>query len=225
MRIMRGESNGNNILLLFCYLYSLVENCLLWKIDSKNTLWFMERPEKFDLFSRPFEYFSVGSLPDCSGQQLFERIFLAAGPGERELPPLAVTGPAWVRTGNRRNWRRQHCTLRNTGIFTADRWRRPGCHNTVTSNICRADQEPTCLATFQVNQVYYGVEWRARLGAPSQFCFAVKHPQVQVRCRLTKYFCLDTEMVSDLPRLLLPMQCWSLGGRFIDTCFRSCTAG
>ena len=30
----------------------VVENCLLWKVDSKNTLWFIERPEKFDLFLR-----------------------------------------------------------------------------------------------------------------------------------------------------------------------------
>ena len=31
---------------------NLVENCLMWKVDSKNTLWFIERPEKFDLFLR-----------------------------------------------------------------------------------------------------------------------------------------------------------------------------
>ena len=34
----------------------LVENCLLWKVDSKNTLWFIERPEKIDLFLRPEVY-------------------------------------------------------------------------------------------------------------------------------------------------------------------------
>jgi amyloid beta A4 precursor protein-binding family B protein 1-interacting protein len=35
---------------------NLVENCLMWKVDSKNTLWFIERPEKFDLFTRPEIY-------------------------------------------------------------------------------------------------------------------------------------------------------------------------
>ena len=35
---------------------NLVENCLMWKVDSKNTLWFIERPEKCDLFLRPEIY-------------------------------------------------------------------------------------------------------------------------------------------------------------------------
>ena len=30
----------------------LVENLLMWKADSKNTLWFIKRPEVFDLFNR-----------------------------------------------------------------------------------------------------------------------------------------------------------------------------
>ena len=45
----------------------LVENCLLWKVDSKNTLWFIERPEKFDLFSRP-EVYLLGT-GQAAGQQ------------------------------------------------------------------------------------------------------------------------------------------------------------
>lgn len=35
---------------------NLVENCLMWKVDSKNTLWFIERPEKYDVFVRPERY-------------------------------------------------------------------------------------------------------------------------------------------------------------------------
>ena len=38
---------------------NLVENCLMWKVDSKNTLWFIERPEKCDLFVRP-EFYLLG---------------------------------------------------------------------------------------------------------------------------------------------------------------------
>ena len=35
---------------------NLVENCLMWKVDSKNTLWFIERPEKYDVFVKPERY-------------------------------------------------------------------------------------------------------------------------------------------------------------------------
>ena len=44
----------------------LVENCLLWKENSKNTLWFMERQEKFDLFRRP-EIYLLGSSSSQKG--------------------------------------------------------------------------------------------------------------------------------------------------------------
>ncbi len=47
----------------------LVENCLLWKVDSKNTLWFIERPEKFDLFGRP-ELYLLGSNTGQQQQQV-----------------------------------------------------------------------------------------------------------------------------------------------------------
>ena len=47
----------------------LVENCLLWKLDSKNTLWFIERPEKFDLFSRP-EVYLLGSSSSQKDDQM-----------------------------------------------------------------------------------------------------------------------------------------------------------
>ena len=49
----------------------LVENCLLWKVDSKNTLWFIERPEKIDLFLRP-EVYLLGSTSSQRNEPMEE---------------------------------------------------------------------------------------------------------------------------------------------------------
>ena len=42
----------------------VVENCLLWKVNSKNTRWFIERPEKFDLFLQPEVYLRHLLIPE-----------------------------------------------------------------------------------------------------------------------------------------------------------------
>ena len=158
----------------------VVENCLLWRPESRNTLWFMERPEKFDIFQRPQEYFkneAVDDIQTCSKQELFDKYF--SGIGASESAPLEVSGSVWVKTGAKKSWSKQFCVLKSSGLYSSN----------------KKSGDLVCVATFDVNQVYYGVDWRAEHKAPSQFCFAVKHPQIQVRsCKSTKYFCVETEM-------------------------------
>lgn len=158
----------------------VVENCLLWRPESRNTLWFMERPEKFDIFQRPQEYFqneAVDDIQTCSKQELFDKYF--SGIGASESAPLEVSGSVWVKTGAKKSWSKQFCVLKSSGLYSSN----------------KKSGDLVCVATLDVNQVYYGVDWRAEHKAPSQFCFAVKHPQIQVRsCKSTKYFCVDTEM-------------------------------
>ena len=155
----------------------VVENCLLWRPGSSNTLWFMERPEKFDIFQRPQEYFTSGGAGDiqqCSKQELFDKYF--SDIGTSESAPLEVSGSVWVKTGAKKSWSKHFCVLKSGGLYSST----------------KKSGDLVCVATFDVNQVYYGVDWHKAL---SQFCFAVKHPQIQARsCRSTKYFCVETEM-------------------------------
>ena len=56
-------------------------------------------------------------------------------------------------------------------------------------------EDLTCLATFAVNEVYYGVGWVGRYKAPTEFCFGVKHPKIQAKnSKNMRYFCVETEM-------------------------------
>jgi len=161
----------------------LVENCLLWKVDSKNTLWFIERPEKFDLFSRP-EVYLLGSsssqkddqMEEHSRQELLEEYFSSSGVGAPQLE-----GNVWLKADSKKSWKKYYFILRTSGLYYAPKGK-------------KTSKDLVCLTTFDVNQVYYGVGWKGKYKAPTEFCFGIKHPQIQAKNpKYIKYLCVDTQ--------------------------------
>jgi len=161
----------------------LVENCLLWKVDSKNTLWFIERPEKFDLFSRP-EVYLLGTsssqkddqMEEHSRQELLEEYFSSSGVGAPQ-----VEGNIWLKADSKKSWKKFYFILRTSGLYYAPKGK-------------KTSKDLVCLTTFDVNQVYYGVGWKGKYKAPSEFCFGIKHPQIQAKNpKYIKYLCVDTQ--------------------------------
>merc|ERR1711962_284545 len=161
----------------------LVENCLLWKVDSKNTLWFIERPEKFDLFSRPEIYLLSSSssqkddaMEEHSRQELLEEYFSSSGVGAPQ-----VEGLMWLKADSKKSWKKFYFVLRTSGLYYAPKGK-------------KTSKDLACLTTFDVNQVYYGVGWKAKYKAPTEYCFGIKHPQIQAKNpKYIKYLCVDTQ--------------------------------
>ncbi len=162
---------------------NLVENCLMWKVDSKNTLWFIERPEKYDLFGRP-ELYLLGSsssqrgdlMEEHSRQELLEEYFSSSGVGAPE-----VEGFIWLKAESKKSWKKFYFVLRSSGLYYAPKGK-------------KSSKDLVCLSTFDVNQVYYGAGWKKKYKAPSEFCFAIKHPQIQAKTpKYIRYLCVDTE--------------------------------
>merc|ERR1719481_1874555 len=161
----------------------LVENCLLWKVDSKNTLWFIELPEKFDLFSRPEIYLLSSSssqkddaMEEHSRQELLEEYFSSSGIGAPQ-----VEGLMWLKADSKKSWKKFYFVLRTSGLYYAPKGK-------------KTSKDLVCLTTFDVNQVYYGVGWKAKYKAPTEFCFGIKHPQIQAKNpKYIKYLCVDTQ--------------------------------
>jgi hypothetical protein len=162
---------------------NLVENCLMWKVDSKNTLWFIKRPEKFDLFARP-ELYLLGTsssqkgdlMEEHSRQELLEEYFSSSGVGAPE-----VEGFIWLKAENKKSWKKFYFVLRSSGLYYAPKGK-------------KTSRDLVCLSTLDVNQVYYGAGWKKKYKAPSEFCFAIKHPQIQAKTpKYIRYLCVDTE--------------------------------
>merc|ERR1719431_1155372 len=161
----------------------LVENCLLWKVDSKNTLWFIERPEKFDLFIRP-EIYLLGStssqkddqMEEHCRQELIEEYFSSTGVGAPQME-----GYIWLKSESKKSWKKFHFILRTSGLYYSPKGK-------------KTSKDLLCLCTFDVNQVYYGVGWKRKFKAPTDFCFGIKHPQIQAKNpKYIRYLCVDTQ--------------------------------
>ena len=162
---------------------NIVENCLLWKVDSKNTLWFIERPEKFDLFSRP-EIYLLGTsssqkddqMEEHSRQELLEEYFSSSGVGAPE-----VEGNIWLKADGKKSWKKFYFILRTSGLYYAPKGK-------------KSSKDLVCLTTLDVNQVYYGIGWKGKYKAPTEFCFGIKHPQIQAKNpKYIKYLCVDSQ--------------------------------
>lgn len=73
----------------------------------------------------------------------------------------------------------------------------------------------SCLASFDVNQVYYGVGWRKKYKSPTDCCFAIKHPRLQQSksSKYIKYLCAEDNA---------SLQRWVVGMRIAKVAISCC---
>ncbi|OQR71115.1 hypothetical protein BIW11_01560 [Tropilaelaps mercedesae] len=168
---------------------NLVENLLLWTRDSSNRILFEERPLKYDVFAQPEKYLADSGTQtqlDFDEDQrtgLIEEFFLSPGTSGVSVPE--VEGQLYLKAEGKKHWKKHFFVLRASGLYYCPKGK------------SKLPKDLVCLTTFEMNCVYYGVGWRKKYKAPSEFCFAMKHPQIQSKsCKNIKYLCAD-----DLPTL------------------------
>ncbi|XP_065219917.1 amyloid beta A4 precursor protein-binding family B member 1-interacting protein-like isoform X2 [Planococcus citri] len=157
----------------------LVDNLMLWTRDSKNKLFFVERPERLLLFQRP-EIFhtdcnSIPTLDDELTQNALVEEYLSSG----TLPN--VEGPLYIKLDSKKGWKKYNAVLRASGLYY------------YKEKTLKSTKDLACLATFDVNQVYYGFGWKKKFKAPTEHCFAIKHPCLQQpkSTKYIKYLCAE----------------------------------
>lgn len=150
---------------------------MLWTRDSKNKIIFVERPEKIQIFSQPEQYLLSPSdkgindndYDDHARIILLEDFFSS---NSNAIPE--VEGPLYLKSDSKKGWKKYQFVLRASGLYY---W---------PKEKVKSAKDLTCLATFEVNQIYYGCGWKKKYKAPTDFCFAIKHPRLQ-QPKSTKY--------------------------------------
>ncbi|GFY56920.1 ras-associated and pleckstrin homology domains-containing protein 1 [Trichonephila inaurata madagascariensis] len=161
----------------------VVENLLLWTRDSCNRLFFLEREEKYDLFLNPQNYLLGGTssekhaeLDDDAKNNLLDEFF-SSNVGVSE-----VEGSLYLKSDGKKAWKKHFFVLRASGLYYCPKGK------------SKLSKDLLCLTTFDMNNVYIGFGWKKKYKSPTEFGFAIKHPQIQTKSsKYIKYLCAENE--------------------------------
>uniref|UniRef100_A0A3B4DQ82 Ras association (RalGDS/AF-6) and pleckstrin homology domains 1b n=1 Tax=Pygocentrus nattereri TaxID=42514 RepID=A0A3B4DQ82_PYGNA len=157
---------------------NLVENLLNWTRDSQNKLMFIERIEKYALFKNPQNYLlgrkETSEMADRNKEALLEECFCG---GSVSVPE--IEGVLWLKDDGKKSWKKRYFLLRASGIYF------------VPKGKAKASRDLVCFLQLDHVNVYYGQDYRSKYKAPTDYCLALKHPQIQKKSQYIKYLCCD----------------------------------
>uniref|UniRef100_A0A8C4NDZ2 Amyloid beta (A4) precursor protein-binding, family B, member 1 interacting protein n=1 Tax=Eptatretus burgeri TaxID=7764 RepID=A0A8C4NDZ2_EPTBU len=157
---------------------NLVENLVTWTRDSENLLTFVERREKYSLFRMPENYLlgrkESKEIRDRDKETFLEECFCGSSVFIPELE-----GELYLKEDGKKTWKKRYFCLRASGIYT------------LTKGKSKASRDFTCFIQFENVNVYFGIEAKNKLRAPTDHCFALKHPQIQKKSDYIKLLCCD----------------------------------
>ncbi|XP_036815391.1 ras-associated and pleckstrin homology domains-containing protein 1 isoform X2 [Oncorhynchus mykiss] len=157
---------------------NLVENLQNWTRDSQNRLMFIERIEKYALFKNPQNYLlgrkETCEMADRNKEALLEECFCGSAVSVPEME-----GVLWLKEDGKKSWKKRYFLLRASGIYY------------VPKGKAKASRELVCFLQLDHVNVYNGQDYRSKYKAPTDYCLALKHPQIQKKSQYIKYLCCD----------------------------------
>ncbi|XP_032526345.2 abnormal cell migration protein 10 isoform X1 [Danaus plexippus] len=171
----------------------LVDNLMLWTRESKNKILFAERPDKISLFQTPEKFLltederGISEYDEHLRQVVIEEFFGQSGastiPSVSGHQVPAMEGPLYLKSDAKKGWKKYYFVLRPSGLYY------------LPKDKVKTLKELVCLATFDTNEVYLGVNWKKKYKSPTDFCFAIKHPRLQQpkSVKFIKFLCADDQ--------------------------------
>lgn len=184
---------------------ALVDNLMLWTRDSKNKLLFVERKDKTQLFTQPEKFLVEKSTltnndyDDHTRSMLLEDFFAVH---TQSIPQ--IEGPLYLKSESKKGWKKYQFVLRASGLYYFPKEK------------LKTPRDLVCLTRFDVNQVYYGVGWKKKYKAPTDYCFAIKHPVMQEpkSSKYIKFLCAEDS--ASLERWMVGMRIAKHGRQLME---------
>ncbi|XP_022063728.2 amyloid beta A4 precursor protein-binding family B member 1-interacting protein [Acanthochromis polyacanthus] len=160
---------------------NLVEPLLAWTRDSENKILFQERGEKHEVFKNPQNFYlwkkdkkTLKDIKDKDKELLIQENFC----GTSIIVP-DLEGVLYLKEDGKKSWKQRLFQLRASGIYY------------VPKGKTKSSRDLVCFIQFDNVNVYYGKDFKSKYKAPTDFCFVLKHPQIQKESQYIKYLCCD----------------------------------
>uniref|UniRef100_A0A8C7T3U3 Amyloid beta A4 precursor protein-binding family B member 1-interacting protein n=1 Tax=Oncorhynchus mykiss TaxID=8022 RepID=A0A8C7T3U3_ONCMY len=167
---------------------NLVDPLSAWTRDSENKVLFQERPDKYEVFKNPQNFYlwkkdkkTIKDMKDRDKELLVEENFC----GTSIIVP-DLEGVLYLREDGKKSWKQRLFLLRASGIYY------------VPKGKSKTSRDLVCFVQFDNVNVYYGKEFKNKYKAPTDFCFVLKHPQIQKESQYIKYLCCDDAWTMNL---------------------------
>ncbi|XP_067942193.1 amyloid beta A4 precursor protein-binding family B member 1-interacting protein-like isoform X1 [Watersipora subatra] len=155
----------------------LISVMMNWQKISNNKILFLETDDKYDLFFQPQKYLLSRERADkCVEKEqraLLNELFGGAG-----TPVPEMEGEVYHKVDGQKSWKKITVVLRTSGLYMKK--------GKSTRNLL-------CLTSFEQVEIYRGFGWRKKYKAPTEHCFALKHPKLQKKSKDIRYFCCEDE--------------------------------
>ncbi|TDG97475.1 hypothetical protein EPR50_G00226410 [Perca flavescens] len=160
---------------------NLVEPLSAWTRDSENKVLFQERGEKYEVFKNPQNFYlwkkdknTLKDMKDKDKELLIQENFC----GTSIIVP-DLEGVIHLKEDGKKSWKPRLFQLRASGIYY------------VPKGKTKSSRDLICFVQFDNVNVYYGKDFKGKYKAPTDFCFFLKHPQIQKESQYIKYLCCD----------------------------------
>ncbi|XP_034257807.1 amyloid beta A4 precursor protein-binding family B member 1-interacting protein isoform X2 [Pantherophis guttatus] len=160
---------------------NVIEVLSHWTRDSENKILFLEKNEKYAVFKNPQNFYlsnkgknEIKEMNEKSKEALLEESFC----GTSVIVP-EVEGALYLKEDGKKSWKRRYFLLRASGIYY------------VPKGKTKTSRDLACFIQFENVNVYYGTQYKMKYKSPTDYCFVLKHPQIQKESQYIKYLCCD----------------------------------
>ncbi|CAF1249257.1 unnamed protein product, partial [Didymodactylos carnosus] len=172
------------------------DGILYWPRETSNYIRFQQYKHKYDLFTESDKFFStkqhnkwkktiknnqINNDDNKNSQDTFHLTdYISLNSSTIQIPD-DIESIIYMKEKSRKIWKKYSCVLRQSGIYYIPKG--------------KTKKDLICLIKLDSNeQLYYSINWIEKYKAPTDYGFALKHPQIQKKSsKYIKYLCVNTQ--------------------------------